>query len=471
VTSTSILTRSATASASRARVDWRLALGAILLLAVALRAAATGSHISLDDGYSYLVGSAGSPHAFLEQLARSENTPPLFYLLLAPLPLEQPAWLRLPAALPGVLVCAVLFVALRRPLGTRVALLAALATVVSPFLVTYSNLARGFMLEDLALLLALWAMLRLMDGARPKWWALYLVAGVVAVYSEYDAVIFLLALTAAVVWFGRRDRRRTAVLGALPVLTLIPWIPQIVHAQHFVNKTKLSPPFSSPSVVGLREATITLTFGENGGVHATAARWLEFVIIVAALIAVGFVLRRWEDRISPGGVRTLKVIAVTIGLVIIGHALAGIVGLQIFNQRYFTILIPLVATLGAAALVALDLRWLTVTAAVLLVALGIGNLIKRWGHQFEPSLVPVRAAVTALHPRTVLTDTPVVVYYLRSLSPTLDRPFNIGAGRAATCPRPCVIVDDLATRTGAPRTGVPAPGAVFAHRYGLWVVK
>ena len=91
----------ATATTTRARVDWRIVLGAILLLAVALRVAAIGSHISLDDGYSYLVGSAPSPHAFLEQLARSENTPPLFYLLLAPLPLEEPAWLRLPAALPG----------------------------------------------------------------------------------------------------------------------------------------------------------------------------------------------------------------------------------------------------------------------------------------------------------------------------------------------------------------------------------
>ena len=351
-------------TASRVRVDWRLALGAILLLAVALRIAAIGSPISLDDGYSYLVGSAPSPHAFLEQLARSENTPPLFYLLLSPLPLEHPAWLRLPAALPGMLVCLIVFVALRRPLGRHVALLATLATAVSPFLVTYSNLARGFMLADVALLLALWAMLRLMDGASPQWWALYLAAAVIAVYSEYDAVIFLLALTAAVVWVGRTDRLRTAVLGALPVLTLIPWIPQIVHAQHFVNKTKLSPPFSSPSLAGLREATITLAFGENGGLHGTAARWLEFVVIVAALIAVWLVLRRSGHGVSPSGERTLKVIRTIVVLVLIGHALAGIVGIQIFNQRYFTILIPLIATLGAAALVAIEIRWLTAAAAV-----------------------------------------------------------------------------------------------------------
>ncbi len=458
-------------TAIRARLDWRWGLGAILLLAVALRVAAIGSPISLDDGYSFLVGSAPSPHAFLERLARSENTPPLFYLLLTPLPIEHPGWLRLPAAVPGALVCVVLFAALRRPLGTRVALLATLATAVSPFLVTYSNLARGFMLEDVALLLALWAMLRLIDGATPRWWLLYLAAGVIAVWSEYDAVIFLLALTAAALWVGVEHRRRTALLGALPILTLIPWIPQISHAQHFVNKTKLLPPFSSPSFSGLKEATITLAFGENGGLHADAARWLEFVLIVAALVAVASVLRRSPRRGTPRAARTLSVIAITVALVVIGHALAGIVKIEIFNQRYFTILIPLIATLGAAAIVAIGVRWLTVAVIVLLAGLGVANLVKRWGHDFEPNLAPVRAAVTALHPRTVLTDTPVVSYYLGALRPGLDRPFNLGSGDAATCARPCVIVDDLATRTGTPRAGVPAPSPVFANRYGLIFVK
>ena len=118
------------------------------------------------------------PHAFLEQLAA------LGEHAAAVLPAADASADRAPgvAATAGrarraLLVCVVLFVALRRPLGTRAALLATLATAVSPFLVTYSNLARGFMLEDLALLLALWAMLRLIDGASPRWWALYLLAG------------------------------------------------------------------------------------------------------------------------------------------------------------------------------------------------------------------------------------------------------------------------------------------------------
>jgi hypothetical protein len=61
-----------------------------------------------------------------------------------------------------------------------------------------------------------------------------------------------------------------------------------------------------------------------------------------------------------------------------------------------------------------------------------------------------------MHPRTVLTDTPTVLYYLGSLRPQLDRPFNLGPGRAQSCARPCLIIDDLSTQTGSPR---PLPAA------------
>src|SRR5947209_6821773 len=141
------------------RVDARLALAGIVLLAAIARFMAIGSRLHVDDAYTWLVASQPTTHAFLHQLAATENTPLLSYLLLTPLPINDPVWLRLPAALAGILACVVLYLALRRPLGTRVALLAALGVAASPFLITYSDLARGFMLEDLALLVALWAVL------------------------------------------------------------------------------------------------------------------------------------------------------------------------------------------------------------------------------------------------------------------------------------------------------------------------
>ena len=112
----------------------------------------------------------------------------------------------------------------------------------------------------------------------------------IAVWSEYDAVIFLLALTAAALWVGVEHRRRDALLGVLPIRDPIPWI-RSFDAQHRQQDQALARRLE-PVVLGLKEATITLAFGENGGLHADAARWLELVLIVAALVAVASVLRR-----------------------------------------------------------------------------------------------------------------------------------------------------------------------------------
>src|SRR5436305_4149141 len=165
----------------RARtLDTRWALLAIVLLAAVARVVAVGSRLHVDDAYTWLVASQPNAHAFLRQLAATENTPPLSYLLLTPLPINDPVWLRLPAAIAGILMCVAPYLALRRSLGTPVALLAALGVAASPFLITYSDLARGFMLEDLALLIALWSVLALGERESRRGWVVFVVAGVVA---------------------------------------------------------------------------------------------------------------------------------------------------------------------------------------------------------------------------------------------------------------------------------------------------
>jgi len=84
-----------------------LGLLGVVGVALALRLLTLGGPLSHDEGYSWLVASAPSGHAFLGRLAAYENTPPLFYLLLRPLPLDAAWSLRLPALVPGVLVVAV----------------------------------------------------------------------------------------------------------------------------------------------------------------------------------------------------------------------------------------------------------------------------------------------------------------------------------------------------------------------------
>ena len=80
--------------------EWLLLAG-IIVLAVAVRAAGIGSRLAVDDAYSWLIASSPNAHVFLSRLADNENTPPLFYLVLMLMPSFAPAWLRVPAAVPG----------------------------------------------------------------------------------------------------------------------------------------------------------------------------------------------------------------------------------------------------------------------------------------------------------------------------------------------------------------------------------
>jgi hypothetical protein len=80
------------------------------------------------------------------------------------------------------------------------------------------------------------------------------------------------------------------------------------------------------------------------------------------------------------------------------------------------------------------------------------EVARRYDGEWQPDLAPVRAAATEMHPRSVLTNTPLVLYYLRPLRPALDRPYNLGPGRLATCTRPCLVVDDLRVPGGTPRS-------------------
>jgi hypothetical protein len=429
--------------------SWWLVLGAILVVGAVLRLEGIGTHLSDAEGYSYLVGSAPSASAFLRRLAAYENTPPLFYLLLTPLPLGHAAWLRVPAAIPGALIPLALFAALRRPLGVRVALLAAAIVAVAPFAVSYSDYSRGFMLEGLACIVALWAMLRLADGASARWWWLYLGAAAVALYTEYLAIIFLVALTLAAVVWGHRDRLRTAVLGLLPLAALVPWGGQYERAQDALNHTKVSPTFPGPSLGSLRDVTVRLVVGEHGAGTSVGVRWLEFLVLVGALALVIAILRR---RGAPE--RAVRIIATTGALVLIGSALAPAFGTEIFNERYLTVLIPLGAAVIAAAVGKVNARclWWGAAAAAAIVAAAV--CVQRAGREYEPDLAPVRSAVAALHPRAVLTNSAVVAYYLRRLPVAVDRPFGLGPGRERACPSPCVIVED----TRVPGGVRPGPG-------------
>jgi hypothetical protein len=439
--------------------DRRTLLAGIVLLAVLVRLAGIGDRLSEDEGFSWLVSSAPDLDTFLDRLAAYENTPPLFYALLAPLPLDDEHWLRLPSLLASVAAVPVLYLAVRPLLGTRAALVSALGLAVAPYAVNWSNFSRGFMLANLGLLIALWAVVRLAGGAGRNWWWVYAAGAVIAAYSEYDALLFLGALIATFAWMTPGRRREIFAFGVLPGLALLPWLGEFLRSLDALDETKAAPIYPPPSLASLRDSTVPLFAGEHGASDSAGARTVQFALIVAALTAAVAVLRA---RGKQDALRLLSLTALgTLGL----HAVATLFGPDIFAQRYLTSLIPLAVALLAGAIVLVPWRRTTVVATVGLIGLGGAVFVQRHDRELEPDMEPVRALIVQSGDRAVLTNSARAAYYLRDLRPRLDRPLGFGtdseAACGARCPVALAIVDDArapaGVRTGPGRTYVFGP--------------
>ena len=450
----------------------RLALVGILALAVVLRLAGLGDRLSDAEGYSWLVASAPSVDVLFDRLAAYENTPPLFYALLAPLPLGDEAWLRLPALLPALACIPVAYCVVRPLLGTRVALVSALALAVAPFHVSYSNYSRGFMLAALGLLLAVWAVARLAEGRRARWWWLYLAGATLALHAEYDSLLFLAPLLCLPALWRRRGWQEIVALGALPLATLLPLTGEMLRGLDQLDVTKLTPPSPDLSPASLRDSVVSLFTGAHGLAGSAALRALQLAAIVGALALAGtWLWRRW-GRLARLGDEQREVavwlLVVAPAAAVALHAAVSIPGPEIFDSRYLVGLIPFACALLAAGVDALPWRWAMPALTAGLLALAVAVFAQRYDRELQPDVTPAGEQLRSAGARTILTNSPVVAYYLRDLDPRLDRPFGLGNDEArcgAGCPRPLAVVED-ARLPGGVRAGPGAPTT-----YGPIVVR
>ena len=425
-----------------------LVLGGATLLAIACRLAGVGDRLSADEGYSWLVASAPGAEVFFDRLAAYENSPPLLYLLLAPLPLDSDeVWLRLPALIAGVLTVPALWAAVRPLLGQRAAGLAALGLAVAPYHVSFSNYSRGFTLATFGVVLCLWAAAELATGGRRRWWWLWAGGVAVAVLSQYNAILFLIPLLAALGLTRARPPRETLGLGLAPLVVLLLWLPGILRSADAEGITKVAPIYPADPV----DALVPLFFGE----HGVKAGALQLVVVVAALAGAALLARRR----SPDAVLLFGgTLAAAAGL----SLLVALAGPDVFAARYLTPLIPLAAALLAGGVSALPWRPAVPATAVALVLLGVAVIAQRSGRELEPDYPRVAAAQA---PRTVLTNSAVVAYYLRLPPSALDRPFGLGPGRERDTQRPYAVIDDTAVAGGA------RPGPGQARRVGRIVIR
>ena len=135
----------------------------------------------------------------------------------------------------------------------------------------------------------------------------------------------------------------------------------------------------------------TLALGEHGGTDSALGRW-AFVVLV-----LGAGGRRPAGSSAGAGARSTRAGATRSGCCSRRSCSRRSAtrswrsfGVDVFTQRYITILVPVAAALGAVG--AVDCsgpRVAALAAAVLLVLSGAGNFARRLGGQWQPDLTPV----------------------------------------------------------------------------------
>jgi hypothetical protein len=435
--------------------DRRFALAVIIVGALAIRLAGIGEALNHDEGYTWLVSSASTPDAFLRRLANFENTPGLYYALAAALPQRPEFWLRLPAVLAGAATVPVLYAIVRPLLGTPTALVAAALLAVAPEQVATSDLARGFMLAELGVLLALWAAARLAQGAHHRWWWLWLVGGAVALYSEYNAAVFLTGIALALLVLGRPARRQTLLWSLAPVLVFLPWIPELVRSLDQLHKTKIAPILPRPSLRAFREQLVPVFAGRAGRGVSSSRGDAELLVIVGTLSAAAAGL--WRAAAKQGDARLRDAFWLTAGAaamaLITQLLLAGAGGPNFLSSRYLAPLAATAAVLVAWLIASIPVRWVAPVAMCGVVIVGFGVFINRLHASDEPSARGYRSLVAASGARRVLTNSPVIAYYLSRYDPVLNRGLGLGPNLEAACAvsgsLPLAVVDDQQVGAGA----------------------
>ncbi len=145
------------------------------------------------------------------------------------------------------------------------------------------------------------------------------------------------------------------------------------------------------------------------------------------------------------------------------HVLASALGPDIFDARYLTALIPFAVALVAGGIQEVPWRWAMPVAAVATAGLAVAVVIQRSGPSIQPDPRPAGELARKAGARTVLTNSPVIAFYLRDRDVRLDRPFGLGNTEPRCvpprCARPVAVIED-SRLPGGVRPGPGQPTAL-----------
>lgn len=175
------------------RDPWRWAVPALLVLNIAVKLPGLGLN-ELAGDEPFTVYWAQRPFSELASMLRTENNPPLYFLVMhgwsALVPLDA-GWLRLPSALFSILTVWPLYLIGKRLFGAVAGLTAALLFTFSGHGLAFAHEVRAYALLALACTWSVWQLVRMANGsealrsARDRSILWLVIANAVATWAHY----------------------------------------------------------------------------------------------------------------------------------------------------------------------------------------------------------------------------------------------------------------------------------------------
>jgi mannosyltransferase len=269
--------------------DW-WPLAAIVTLAAVLRLATLGQQsLWFDEAFTPLHVFHASLWRTLSSVARTEDTPPLWYVLnwaVTRMFGTGAVALRMLSALAGIATVPVAWAIARRLGSSRAALATALLVAVNPLLVWYSQEARAYGLFVLLAAIAMLCFLRALESPTPGRLAQFALSGSLALLTHYFAVFLLAPM---VVWLAARARGRgwrPLALMIAPVLVGVVLLP-LALAQASHNNTQW---IDSLSLRSKLEAIPQYYLTGYSG--APLGHGIELLVALPALAGIAYGIRR-----------------------------------------------------------------------------------------------------------------------------------------------------------------------------------
>jgi mannosyltransferase len=272
---------------------------ALLVIGAVLRLVGiTRQSLWLDEAFSVFLAA----HPFRDILAfvaSSDAHPPLYYLVLHVWMVFGPSVLalRLLSALASIAALLPMFLLGRRLANQRVALLATALLALSAFQVWYAQEVRMYALTTLAVLVAIYGLIRARQGGGVGSWMLFTGAMLTALYLDYSAFYVYSALAIWFVMVGWQERRIRIpfILSSLALLLgYLPWLPALWKQLGQIGG--LTAWIAGANGTGLPGVFTDLFFNRTNLLHsdiglmATLAEALSLVLVAAAF---------WLPRRAP----------------------------------------------------------------------------------------------------------------------------------------------------------------------------